>query len=255
MRGIRMLMLGMVVAFVVSCGTKKSASTGEATSNISVEEMKALQEKLNLDYEVIYLRGNVKYKDSEKSLPTSSIDIRIKKDAIILVSVRFLGVTIGKAKLTPQEFSYYEKSGRYFTGDYAFLSKWLGVELNYNQVQQMLTGRPMEALTTKFDSSIDKGFYEFLLNNKNSTIVYAFDVNGDLREQGIALQDKEKELKIFYPDFQTTSIGRLPKQLRMRGEEANKTIEITVDYNQTTLNEDLGFPYRIPQGYEMITLD
>jgi hypothetical protein len=43
--------------------------------------------------------------------------------------------------------SYYEKiKGTYFEGDFSALSQWLGTDLDYNKIQNML-GEPLDDLS------------------------------------------------------------------------------------------------------------
>jgi hypothetical protein len=47
---------------------------------------------------------------------------------------------MAKASITPTSVSYY---GTYFEGDFSALSQWLGTDLDYNKIQNMLLGEPL----------------------------------------------------------------------------------------------------------------
>jgi hypothetical protein len=55
---------------------------------------------------IIY-KANAKYSDDQQSQNVTA-EIKIKKDQQILV-IRFLGITMAKASITPTSVSYYEK--------------------------------------------------------------------------------------------------------------------------------------------------
>jgi hypothetical protein len=47
---------------------------------------------------------------------------------------------MAKASITPTSVSYY---GTYFEGDFSALSQWLGTDLDYNKIQNMLLGEAL----------------------------------------------------------------------------------------------------------------
>jgi hypothetical protein len=113
------------------------------------------------DFSTLYIRSSAKYRDDRQSQSISA-EIKIKKDEKILVSIRFLGITMAKALITPKEVKYYEKiNGTYFEGDYASLSEWLGTDLDFNKIQNMLLGQPIDDLTQqKYLSEVTDSFYK-----------------------------------------------------------------------------------------------
>ena len=107
------------------------------------------------DFKTLYIKSNVKYND-EKQSQNLTAEIKIKKDEQILVSIRFLGITMAKALITPASVSYYEKlNSTYFEGDFSTLSKWLGTDLDFNKVQNILIGQAIDDLTKgKYQDSL-----------------------------------------------------------------------------------------------------
>ena len=54
---------------------------------------------------------------------------------------------MAKALITPSKVSYYEKiNNTYFEGDFSMLSNWLGTDLNFNKVQNLLIGEAFDDL-------------------------------------------------------------------------------------------------------------
>jgi hypothetical protein len=57
---------------------------------------------------------------------------------------------MAKASITPTSVSYYEKiKGTYFEGDFSALSQWLGTDLDFNKIQNMLLGEAAHENATK----------------------------------------------------------------------------------------------------------
>lgn len=254
---------GIVILLVLfsfaSCKTKQSLLGEQSVAEArSTKEIVDGHYKNTKDFKTLHIQASASYKDRKQSQRVSA-DIKIKKDEIILVSVRFLGITMAKAVITPTRVSYYEKiKGTYFDGSYEVLSRWLGTELDYAKVQNMLTGESLYDLT--------KGMYQASLENERhklqsmdrSAITKQFFFEGSnflLKEQKITQGGKEpRSLDIQYPAYKEYPKAVLPAVIKIDAEQ-NDTVTIDIEYNTVTFDENLTFPYDVPEGFEQIFID
>ncbi|MNJ99368.1 hypothetical protein D3C87_171440 [compost metagenome] len=248
-----------VVFSLVSCKTRQ-AVVGEQTASEarSAKEIIDGHYKNTKDFKTLYIRASASYKDNKQSQRVSA-DIKIKKGEIILVSVKFLGITMAKAIITPTRVSYYEKIGnKYFDGNYEVLSRWLGTELDYGKVQNMLTGEALYDLTKgMYQPSLENGKYK-LQSMDRSAIIKKFFFEGAnylLKEQEIAQAGLEpRSLNIQYPAHKEYPKAVLPASIKIEAEQKD-TVTINVEYNSVTFDEDLTFPYDVPEGFDQIFID
>jgi hypothetical protein len=206
------------------------------------------------DFSTLYIRASAKYKHEDDSQSVSA-EIKIKRDEKILVSVRFLGITMAKALITPTEVKYYEKiNGTYFEGDYQALSQWLGTDLDFAKVQNMLIGQPIDDLTKdKYSFTETDKFYKLDAVKEGTEKSFSFEAqNFLLKKQEINQPEKERGFEVNYPNFQDFATAILPANLMINANQAKGKTTITVDYNSATFNEDLTFPYSVPEGYDRI---
>ncbi len=209
------------------------------------------------EFSTLYIRSNAKYSD-EKQTQNISAEIKIKKNEIILVSVRFLGITMAKALITPKEVKYYEKmNGTYFEGNYQVLSQWLGTDLDFNKIQNMLIGRPIDDLTIgDYTSAVSDTLYT--LNKSENNIEKSFYFESEhylLKKQKIVQADKERSFEVNYPNFKDFTSGVMPLSLMINASQKKGKTAISIDYNSITFNEELSFPYSVPGGYERIYIN
>jgi len=155
----------LAIIFLSSCKSKAVFVGTKTPTTVVNEENVLTSEKIIQNhysnknkFSTLYIRASAKYKHEDDSQSVSA-EVKIKKDEKILVSIRVLGITMAKALITPNEVNYYEKiNGTYFQGNYEGLSQWLGTDLDFNKIQNMLIGQPIDDLT--------KGNYSFVETEK-----------------------------------------------------------------------------------------
>jgi hypothetical protein len=162
---------------------------------------------------------------------------------------------MAKALITPSQVKYYEKmNGTYFEGDYQSLSQWLGTDLDFIKIQNMLLGEPIDDMTKANYTtvSIDK-FYK--LNNVENDTEKSFSFETEkylLKKQQIIQAEKQRMFEVNYSNFQEYTNSFLPSNLFINAVQKKGKTEISIDYNSITLNDDLSFPYSVPNGYDRI---
>lgn len=206
-----------------------------------------------LDYvNTVVIKASAKYSD-EKQDQSVSADIRIKKDEVIWLSIKFLGIPMAKAMITPDKVQYFEKlNGTYFEGDYQTLSNWLGTELDFKRVQNILMGRPIAEVDIS-KVQIDGLLQKFSIKDAsedNVEKVYDFEGN-ELRKTQILQSAESRNLEIDYPNF----AKNFPTQLFIQALHEKGKTNIRMNYNQVLFNEQVSFPYSVPNGYERVFIE
>ncbi len=256
--------LGILIIAVLfaSCKPKQAAITeqpvvtGEAAK--SAGEVITGHYRIPKDFNTLYIKGNAGYKDSHQS-QNVSLDIKIRKDEMILVSVRVLGITMAKSLITPQSVSYYEKIGNtYFEGNYGMLSQWLGTELDFKKVQNMLLGEALDDLEKgKYQFTVEDGKYKLQAKSANAINKEFFfeGANYLLKKQSVAQGGQQpRSLDIQYPTHKQYPKAVLPAEIKIEAEQKDR-VNIKIEYNTITFDESLSFPYEVPEGYEQIFID
>ncbi|CAM3591494.1 DUF4292 domain-containing protein [Flavobacterium chungbukense] len=246
---------------VISCKSKAVAVQGNNTSQtVAVKEDKKVVEKHyenKLDFSTLYIKASAKYAD-EKQSQNVTAEIRIEKDKQILVSVRFLGITMAKALITPSAVSYYEKiNGTYYEGDFTSLSKWLGTDLDYSKVQNLLVGEAFDDLRKgKYTQTIVDNLFR-LDEEKNSNLKKTFFLDSEkylIQKEEISQPSENRNLQINYSDSKVFNQGTLPTSIEINAVQPKGKTSINLNYNNISFNEELSFPYSVPSGYKKVTI-
>lgn len=249
--------LGLLL-FIVLCSCKATQPT--ATQPAANTDQKLSTGKIidghyanNRNFTTAYLKASVRYNDG-KNKQNVSAEIRIKKNEMILVSIRVLGITMAKALITPIEVKYYEKiNGEYFEGDYAALAKFLGTDLDFQKVQNLLIGQAMDDLKSgNYTTSTEENLYK--LESKGETAKqFWFDPNQFwLKKQQIEQPAKQRSMHVQYPDYKVYGQTLLPTVLLIEALQPKGKTTIDVEINAVDIDQPMTFPYSVPDGYERI---
>ncbi|HEA28998.1 MAG TPA: DUF4292 domain-containing protein [Leeuwenhoekiella sp.] len=244
------------LTFLVSgCKSTRTATTPEDLASAKIIDS---HYGTHFDFKTLAARLKVRYKDEHTSQGVS-VSLRMEKDKTIWMSASILGISLAKAKITPDHVQYYEKiDGTYFDGDFKLLSELLGTELDFKQVQALLLGQPL------FDLS--KGGYSAIAGQQNYLIVpkkqrdlfslffYLDPQRFTMQQQRLEQKDMNRELTVSYSDYKVQEIGILPEKVLVRAKEGDKMTEIDIQYRNVEVNEEIGFPFEIPSGYKEIEL-
>lgn len=248
--------------FVLSCKSKAvvvAASNEPVAASNEMSAKKIIENYYNNknQFSTLYIKSSARYSDNKQTQNVTA-EIRIKKDEQILVSIRFLGITMAKALITPKSVNYYEKiNGSYFEGDFSSLSQWLGTDLDYNKIQNMLLGKAIDDLTKgKYSESILEKTYR-LDAISNSNTKKSFFLNSDtflIEKQEITQTTEERMIKVVYPDNKVYGEAIVPTSVLINTFQKKGNTEINLEYNSVSFNEELSFPYSVPNGYKRILI-
>ncbi len=251
----------LFLSALISCKTKQAvvATTPEApiAKSISAEEIIANHYHNKAQFTSVYIKSNVRFSD-EKQTQNVTAEIKIQKDEQILVSIRFLGITMAKAMITPSSVSYYEKmNGTYFEGDFSGLSQWLGTDLNFSNIQNMLLGEAFDNLEQgKYAlSKVEEGFE--LADLQAGKTIKSFLLDKDnfrIQGQTIGQPEQNRKISVSYSDHVSFKEGSVPMRILINTFQPKGKTEISFNYTTVNFNEGFSFPYSIPNGYKRIII-
>ena len=246
-----------LIVFLIGCKPKQTVATAAANENTEVSKVINGHYKNQHDFKTLNIRANAKYED-EKQSHSMNADIRIKKDEIIWINIKFLGIRMAKAMITPTKVSYYEKiNNTYFEGDFSMLSNWLGTDLDFNKVQNLFLGKAIDDLTKDrwISEVVDKMFKLSSPTDVDVSQEFYFEgANYLLKKETIKQVSQNRNLEIRYPSYKEEKEMFLPNEINIKAEQKSK-VTIDIEYKHTTFNEDLSYPYSVPSGYTAVEIN
>jgi hypothetical protein len=237
-----------------ACKSTKSITGGEVNSRLSAKNI------INAHYsnqpKFKTLRGRVKidYVNGDDSQGVN-VSFRMEKDKVIWMSAP-LGVV--KVHITPNNVSFYNKlQNEYFDGDFSYLSDLLGAELDFEKVQNLLLGNAvLDLRKEKFNSEVYNGTYQLKPKKARELFKILFQLepkNFKIATQEISQPENARQLMAKYT-YQDISGNVLPEDVKIIAEEAGDLTTIDLSFRNLELNKPMNFPYKVPKGYDKITL-
>ncbi len=205
------------------------------------------------DFKTLQAKVKIDYSDGDKSNGVS-VTLRIEKDKVIWLSAP-LGAA--RAMITPEKVSYYNKlENEYFEGDYSLLSELLGIELDFNKVQNLLLGEMIFDLTDEpYLVSNNEISYVLQPQNQKSIFEIFYLLNPGhfkLDSQQLSQSVEKRFLQVDYKTYQSVNKEIVPELINIVAVEDNAEVKIDLEFKSVSLNEDIKFPFEIPSGYKEI---
>ncbi|QCX01815.1 DUF4292 domain-containing protein [Aggregatimonas sangjinii] len=245
----------MLFLVISSCKSTKVVTDGTVNANLTAKTIIKQHYQNQLDFKTIRGKLKIDYSDgsTEQSVP---LTLRMEKDKAIWVSAP-LGIV--KAYITPGRVSFYNKlQNEYFDGDFTFLSNMLGTELDFNQVQNLLLGQALIDLKEgKYDTQIANDSYQLKPKKAAELFKILFQIepkNFKMASQQLSQPLKKRLLQINYTNYQKIGNWILPNLIDIAATDGNVQSKIAIEYRNIEFDQELRFPYKIPNGFKEIVL-
>lgn len=245
-----------LVLIVFSCKSAKVISDGSIDNKLSAKSVVKAHYQNRLDFKTITGKVKIEYSDGDDD-QSVSVSLRMEKDKGIWMSAP-LGIV--KVYITPSRVSFYNKlDNEYFDGDFSYLSKLLGTEVDYAILQNMLLGQAIFDLRdNKYNLSIADETYRLTPRTAGVLFKTLFQIepkNFKMATQTLSQPLKKRLLEINYQNYQSVGNEAIPNEISILAVEENTENRISLEYRGIELNRQVNFPYKIPKGFKEIVLE
>ncbi|AIZ41028.1 deoxyuridine 5'-triphosphate nucleotidohydrolase [Cellulophaga baltica 18] len=253
---LKKIIFSISILFVVSCKSTKIVTSGAIDESLSSKAIIKAHYANALDFETISGKMKINYEDKNAS-QGFSVSLRMEKDKAILI---FASFNIFKAYITPNRVSFYNKlDNSYFDGDFSYLSKLLGTELDFEKVQSLLLGQAiLDLRDAKYDVNVANENYQ--LQPKKALELYKilFQIEPKyfrVSKEQISQPKEQRLLQINYTNYQEIDKKIIPNEIVISAAMDGNESLIEIEYKNIEFDRNLKFPYDIPNGFKEISLD
>ena len=134
------MIVWMLIGVSACKSTKSITGTGVVDANLSAKQIIKNHQKSQAKFKTLVGKLKADYTKDDESKGTT-INLRIEKDKTIWMSTPFL---VAKVLITTDKVSFYNKlDNTYFEGDFKLLSNFVGTDLDFRKVQNILLGNAL----------------------------------------------------------------------------------------------------------------
>jgi len=273
----RYIFTGLIVATIItgltSCKSTKYMSYDKAKPIFFKKLINSIEQSY-LDYHTLYIKFSADFATQEKEQSFNGT-LKIKKDTLIWMSITpALGIEAFRMQLTPDSIMFMNRiSKEYYTGSYDFISNTYDIELDFKNLQAILTNElftypnsgdikdPKHTFNVATDSnlyilrthkkrkirkSIKKGKTDDFVTQTSQVLSEMFKVQSVfIREYGL-----NRNLQVNYSDFILVGDKKFPEKLSIEFASNNENTKLDLDLIKISVNSTNKFPWKVPEKYE-----
>jgi len=239
----------MAILILSSCKTTRTVSKEVISSKRPVaqviEQVQTAQPNFNT--------ANVSKMSLELNLGERRVNVsatcKVKKDSVIYFSILpFMGIELYRAELTPVSLRLFDKTNRsYYETDYAFLSKYLGVDIDFYSLQALLFNQffcvggkeiyPDSCKLTQLPVNRKKIDYQ------TASIEQSTEISATNAIQQVILKDKNNPLQLMtnYTDFTVVNGINFPLKITLKASGQKSQASFDFSILKVEFNSDIKF--------------
>ena len=251
MKKLALLFVGLIL--VVGCKSLAPVTTAAAIdTSLKPRTVQQMIASTALAFETLQWRGQAVLERGGKRQKIS-VSTRLKQDEGIWINGSVI-VPLARVFITPKQLQGYEKINRQYAQiDFRTLKKILGVPVDYQVLENVLTAKPVDARAFKRAKlSFTKDAYVFGLRKRGVEVQFVFDARFRLTEQ--RLKEGKTTISVIYDTYKKINGQWFPEQLSATLFGENGATTLTVSTRQAQLNGNINMPFAIPEGYKSILI-
>lgn len=236
-------------SFVVKDSAKAEIIAANTVAPVTVKEVA---------FDYLLTKSKFSFRSSTQDFDNTNVNIRIKKDSLIWLSVTGVGFEVARGLITPDSIVFVDKFHKeYFVFTYAQLSKQYNFDLNFKLLQSIIIGN------LPFAPAAESKFYkenEFVvLHQENARLVldnYIDEKNLKLQKLKAVEVPTKNTFVLNYEDFKDVSGFLFPFgsliNLDVQSQKDKQFYQTTmrIKHNKVELTgKNPGFPFSIPSSY------
>ena len=207
--------------------------------------------------------------DSSGKKTSFKTNIRIKKDSAIWLSITpLLGIEMARVLITKDSVKFLNRSTKeYFLGDFGYLNKLFGTDLDYQMMEALLIGNSLDFdEKTKVHSRVDRKRDLYFLSTekkrkvqkelkkdkekikKQAQVLWLNPMTFKITELLLSSPATKRSLSGEFSDYREIEDQLIPYKLHFVLKSKTTSV-IDVKYSKFSIGKSLSFPFKISSKY------
>ena len=249
-----LLPLTLLFALLFSCKRPPVTSTPTTPTKPAPERV----EVKNLEFAYFKSKSKITYTDASSS-QSATVDIRVKRDSIIWLSINKVGIEGARTLITRDSIFILDRlNNELLAYDFPTLSKRFNFPVSFDFLQAAMLGNVTVQDTPGYKIAIIKEpNYYILRQNQDSVTMDNYVDNSDQKLKRVSVLEKStnNSLNIQYENFTPLENflfpfkGSLTLNYQLAGNNYHTAIQ--VEHQKAEISDkELKFPFAVPPKYE-----
>lgn len=257
--------------FLFSCKTtRKVVQTPPALVKLKGAEVISVFDSMmsrQFNFEWLTAKATVDYTDKSGETNTFDVNLRVRKDSAIWISITpLLGIEAARVLINRDSLMILDRVHKNYTArDYIYLEEMLKTDLNYDMIQAVIVGnyfpyRKNEKLKSLYEdepyvilSTLNKRQVKRVQEEKDPSkpVIQDFWIDGNYRIAKSRITDDKKDrwIEANYKNFIDVNSELFPGNLVVTISSSSPII-IKLEYNKVVADEMFTMPFSVPEKYE-----
>ncbi|PCJ00638.1 MAG: hypothetical protein COB15_02375 [Flavobacteriales bacterium] len=229
--------------------------------------IKKLKEK-EFNFKTISSKAAVSVIDNANKKTSFKVHLRIRKDSIIWMSISKLGIEAARVIITTDSLKLIDRFKKeYFLGDFKYINKLFGTDLDYQMLEALLMGNSLDFdEDEKIHSRVDRKKELYFLSTekkrkvkkeikkekekikKEAQVLWLDPISFKIKELLLSSPETNRSLSGVYSDYKILETQLIPDKIRFEL-KSNSTTTIEIDYSKFSSGKSLTFPFKISSKY------
>lgn len=231
-----------------------------ADSTTAIAEENVAPVKINqIEFDYLTAKSKFSFESKNQNFDNTNVNIRIKRDSIIWISVTGVGLEVARGIITPDSIVFMDKIHRdYFVFNYQQLSKQYNFDLNFALLQSIIVGNlpfPQQP-ESRFVKNND--FYVLKqIKDRLEVDNYIGESNLKLSRLLATEVPTQNTFTLDYEDFREVSNALFPftsiihLNVKSAQDQQVKQTNMRIKHSKVELvSQSPGFPFNVPSGYK-----
>lgn len=255
MKQLSLLIVAVVISVTFGCKSTKTLSNTNADFSLNTKQLIKANTKQAANLKTLSAKIKANYSEGDNS-KSMTLNLRLEKDKNIWLNGPF---SAARLLITPEKVSFYNKLDHsFFEGDFKLLSDFIGTDLDFEKVQNLLLGEALFNLKdSDYIASVSDEAYLVQPEHQNPLFELFYIIHPayfKIMSQQLAQPQDQRLLQIDYLKYQTVDSEIIPEYIKINAVEGRSESIIELEFKSVSLNQKLNFPFKIPSGFEAIEL-
>ena len=244
----------LLLLFASSCNPAKRASTANIKSKSANFILKKMdRQAFNPEWLSGRAKVNINYEGQRFS---ATLNLKMRKDSIIWVNLKKLGLEIGRLKITPDSIHLLDRFNKnYLARGIDELTSTYGLPADFGTLQDVLLGNAYFWNKEELESSVKNNHYELNGIDGRKNFSYAIDpISFYLLEQILQDQERDWTLEANYEGYGATLHPNFSYIRNIKVIEP-QSVELTLSFTKVDVDLPQQISFNIPSHYTPMQLE